>query len=172
MTVQINCDISQKSKKWNQIENPTKLIKEISQKLILLTDLKKILRSNSTLELSISLVCDIQIKKINNQFRQKNKPTNVLSFPAFDTNLIKNFGLKKIIGNDNYIFLGDIVISFERVYVEAKLQKKTFENHLTHLILHSILHLIGFDHEDDEEAKIMENLEIKILKTLKITNPY
>lgn len=172
MNAQINCDIIQKSKKWNQIENPTKLINEISQKLILLTELKKILRNNLILELSISLVCDIQIRKINKQFRQKDKPTNVLSFPAFDTNLIKDIGLRKIIGNDNYIFLGDIVISFERVYVEAKLQKKTFENHLTHLILHSILHLIGFDHENDEEAKIMENLEIKILKTLKITNPY
>lgn len=172
MNVQINCDILQKSKKWNKIENPTKLVNKITQKLILLTELKKILKNNFTLELSILLVSDSQIKKINNQFRQKDKPTNVLSFPALDTNLIKNIGLKKIVANDNYIFLGDIVISFDRVYLEANLQKKTFENHLTHLILHSILHLIGFDHKNDEEAKIMEDLEIKILKTLKITNPY
>lgn len=172
MTAQINCDISQKSKKWNHLENPIKLVDEISKKLISLTELKKILTGNLTLELSISLVSDAQIKKINNQFRQKNKPTNVLSFPSFDTDLIRNFGLKKIIGNDNFVFLGDIVISFDRVYIEAKLQKKTFENHLTHLILHSILHLIGYDHNNDDEAKIMEDLEIKVLKTLKITNPY
>ena len=70
------------------------------------------------------------------------------------------------------LLLGDIVIAYETVKKESLAQKKKFHEHLTHLILHSILHLIGFDHEDEKMAKIMENLEIKILKTLKIQNPY
>lgn len=172
MTAKINCDILQKSKKWNEFPKAINFIDKIAKKLVLLTELKKNLKNNFILELSISLVSDAQIRKINNQFRQKNKPTNVLSFPVIDTNLIKKEGLTKIIGNDNYFFLGDIVISFERIYVESKLQNKTFENHLIHLILHSILHLIGYDHKNEKDAKVMEALEIKILKTLKINNPY
>jgi len=71
------------------------------------------------------------------------------------------------------LFLGDIVISYEYCRDDAIRQNKKFENHLTHLILHSILHLLGYDHEvDEKEAKIMEEKEIKILKKLHIENPY
>ncbi len=163
-------DIEIKSKKWQAEENIADFIEKIAKKLVSETDIKKI--ADRELELAISLVSDAQMKKINHEFRGKNKATNVLSFASLDENLIRKFGLKKAAGAQKYLFLGDIVISYDTLKKEAKAQEKPFRNHLTHLILHSILHLIGFDHEDEEMAKIMENLEIKILKKFKISNPY
>jgi probable rRNA maturation factor len=159
----IQVDIVSKSKKWKTHEE---FITESFKKIIPLTDLKKILKKNINLEVSVSLVLDREMQKINYAFRGKDKPTNVLSFPAVDSISLKE--LSKI----DYLFLGDVIIAFETVTKESLAQKKAFENHLTHLILHSVLHLIGFDHEDDEMAEIMESLEIKILKKLKIKNPY
>ena len=156
-------DILTKSKKWNAEKDVEKFVEKTCQKIIPLTELKKI----PALEIAISLVCDSQMKKINQQFRQKNKPTNVLSFSALD-----KAGMKKAAKSRIYCFLGDIVISYETVKKESLAQKKPFREHLTHLILHSILHLIGHDHEEEKMAEKMENLEIKILQKLKIKNPY
>ena len=141
----IDVDVVTKSKKWVGKE---KLVERLAKKLISLV-------KSDAQELAISLVSDRQMKKINLQFRDKNKPTNVLSFPAFDR-----------------LFLGDIVIAYETLEREAKEQKKKFNDHLTHLILHSILHLLGHDHEEEKMAQKMEKLEIKILKQLDIENPY
>jgi probable rRNA maturation factor len=138
-------DIVTKSKKW---EGKEVLVKKLTKKIIPHLKIK-------AEEVSISLVSDAQMKKINFQFRDKNKPTNVLSFPAFDE-----------------VFLGDIVIAFETLEREANEQNKSFNDHLTHLILHSILHLLGYDHEEEKDAQKMERLEIKILHQLGIANPY
>ncbi len=165
-------DILLKSKKWNEEKNIEEFIERACQKIIPLTELKNILIKNAQLEVAISLISDRQMQKINQQFRSKNKATNVLSFPALDENLIHKIGLKKTIGPCQYTFLGDIIISYETLKKESLAQKKKFHDHLTHLILHSVLHLIGHDHQDEKMAKIMENLEIKILKKLKIKNPY
>jgi len=168
----INIDIATKSKKWQEEKNIKKFVEKTCKILIPLTELKKILSKSFELELSVLLVCDLQIKKINNQFRQKNKATNVLSFPALEENLIRKIGLKKAVGSSKYLLLGDIIISYETVKKESLAQKKKFRDHLTHLILHSILHLIGYDHEDEKMANEMEALEVKILKKIKIPNPY
>ncbi len=172
----INIDVVVKSKKWGGDEwakqKIAKFVTNITKKLILLTELNKIIKNDFNLDLSVSLVSNSQIKKINNQFRNKNKVTDVLSFPALDEKLIRKIGLKKLLGSDKYLFLGDIVIANEILKKESAIQNKKFENHLTHMILHSILHLIGHDHEDEKMAQIMEDLEIKILKKLKISNPY
>jgi len=165
-------DIVVKSKKWAEIKNVENFIEKTIQKIIPLTDLKKILKKNFILEISVSLVSDLQMKKINLEFRGKNKATNVLSFPALDENLIRQIGLKELVGNHEYLFLGDIIIAFETLKKESLAQKKKFHDHLIHLILHSILHLIGYDHEEEKMAKIMEDLEVKILKKLKIKDPY
>ncbi len=168
----INIDVVIKSKKWQDEKNIENFIDKTCQNLIPLTDLKKILTKDFELELSVLLVSDAQIKKINSQFRQKNKPTNVLSFPALDENLIRNIGIKKVVGSNTYLLLGDIIIAQETVKKESLAQKKKFRDHLTHLILHSILHLIGYDHEDEKMANTMEALEVKILKRIGIANPY
>ena len=168
----INIDVVVKSKKWQDEKNIENFIDKTCKILIPLTDLKKILTKDFELELSVLLVSDAQIKKINSQFRQKNKPTNVLSFPALDENLIRNIGIKKVVGSNDYLLLGDIIIAHETVKKESLAQKKQFRDHLTHLILHSILHLIGYDHEDEKMANTMEALEVKILKRIGIANPY
>ena len=173
MATQIQIDLQTKSKKWLAEKNAEKFITKICKKLILLTEIKShFSKKANQLEVAISLVSDAQIKKINQQFRSKNKATDVLSFPALDENLIRKKGFAGATKNQPHIFLGDIVLAYETIAQEALSGGKTFNNHLTHLLLHSILHLIGHDHENEKDAEIMENLEIKILQKLKIKNPY
>jgi|APGre2960657423_1045063.scaffolds.fasta_scaffold01823_3 probable rRNA maturation factor len=170
------CDITIKSKKWQKQKNISEFIENITTKIIGLCELKKFLQKKYQLEIMFSLVSDIQIQKINNEHRHKNKPTNVLSFANFDEKKIAEIGVKiffkEIFTNQNFLVLGDIILAYETIENEALQQNKKFNDHLTHLTLHAILHLIGYDHENDEEAKEMESLEIKILKKLKIKNPY
>lgn len=117
---------------------------------------------------TIKFTNDKEITNLNSNFRNRNKETNVLSFPIQN---LKNgdFTLHNFVGE---VYLGDIAISFDTVIREVQDQDKTFEDHLTHLIIHSMLHLLGYDHVLDEEASIMEDIEIKILKELNIKNPY
>ncbi len=113
-------------------------------------------------ELSFVLAGDSTLQSLNNQWRQKDKPTNVLSFPGEDIAIGEMAGL----------MLGDIVISLETTKREAALENKTFEDHLSHLVVHGFLHLFGYDHETDEEANQMESLETRILDELGIDDPY
>ena len=117
---------------------------------------------DKTIEISIIFTNDNNIRKINKEYRNCNKVTNVLSFPLYEKEL---FNLK-----DNYILIGDIILSYDTIKNESI--DITFEDHLTHLIIHSILHLFGFDHIEDKEAEEMERIEIDILKKMNINNPY
>lgn len=109
--------------------------------------------------ISISFSGDKKIMELNSCFRKKKLPTNVLSFPSNNK-------------FNNTLFIGDIIFSFETILKEAKKDNKTVENHLIHLFVHAVLHLLGYEHETEEQAKKMENLEIKILSNLQIDNPY
>lgn len=117
-------------------------------------------------ELSILITDNKTIQKIYKETRGKNYATNVLSFPFLD---IKKINPK----SKNPIILGDIICSYEKLQEEALEQNKTLNHHFTHLMVHSILHLLGYDHEKAKDAKKMEALEIEILsKYFKIKNPY
>ena len=109
---------------------------------------------NTGSEFSVLLTNDTHIQRLNRDFRGKDKPTNVLSFP----------------GDDGY--LGDIAISFQTLEREAREQNKDFCLHFAHLLVHGLLHLRGYDHIDDSDAEIMEKLEVKILADMGIENPY
>lgn len=113
-------------------------------------------------ELSVVLTDDASIRELNAGWRSKDKPTNVLSFPAFPIRP----------GAAPGPLLGDIVIARETVEREAALEDKPFDHHLTHLIVHGFLHLLGYDHESPEEAETMEGLERRILAALAIPDPY
>ena len=113
-------------------------------------------------ELSLLFTDNAHIQVLNHEWRGMDKPTNVLSFPAFQI----------APGDPIPPMLGDIAIAFETVKTEAGLEDKPFDHHLTHLIVHGLLHLLGYDHEDDEEAEIMEALERAILARLAIPDPY
>ncbi len=107
-------------------------------------------------ELSVALSDDAYVQTLNRDYRHKDTPTNVLSFPVAESAPL----------------LGDIVLALETVQREAKEKSISFEDHLTHLIIHGFLHLQGYDHEKDDDAKIMEDLEIRALSALAIDNPY
>ena len=120
---------------------------------------KAIFLKNNIL-ISILFSGDKQVTKLNKCFRNINRPTNVLSFPSTEIN------------TKNKIFLGDIVFSSQTIVEEAKKDNKNLEDHLIHLFIHGVLHLLGYNHEIEDDAYIMESLEIKILKNLYIDNPY
>lgn len=108
-------------------------------------------------ELSCVLANNEFIQELNKNYRGQDKPTNVLSFPQDD---------------EGFMNLGDIVLALETIQQEAKEQEKEFNDHLTHLTVHGTLHLLGYDHEEDDQAEEMEALEVKILNALDIENPY
>ena len=115
----------------------------------------------ATAELVIRIVSLSEIIDLNSRYRHKNSATNVLSFPFESPPEIKETP-----------FLGDIVICAEVVIQEATLQNKSSEAHWAHMIVHGILHLLGYDHEHEAEANIMEEQEIKLLQQLGFPNPY
>lgn len=111
-------------------------------------------------ELSIVLTDDAEQQVLNRDWRGIDKPTNVLSFPQ-----IEPFGAVSGL-------LGDIILARETLVREADEQGVSFEDHFTHLVVHGFLHLLGYDHMDDDEALAMEGLETQILASLGVADPY
>ena len=110
---------------------------------------------------SILLTDDLYMKKINKKWRKLEKATNVLSFPV-----------SKISKEEDYFFIGDIVLSFETILSECKSRKKSFRDHFLHLLVHGFLHLLGYNHDNGRDEKEMEELEVNYLSKLNIKNPY
>jgi probable rRNA maturation factor len=116
-------------------------------------------------ELAIMLTDDAGIRTLNANWRGVDKPTNVLSFPALQPTGAPAPG-------DAPRMLGDIAIAYETMRREAEDEHKPFDHHLSHLAIHGFLHLVGYDHETDEDAEEMESLERRILAELGIPDPY
>ena len=106
---------------------------------------------------TLLLTNDKTLQELNRDFRLKDHPTNILSFPA---------------GDQDMDYLGDMAMAFETCEREAQREGKTFQDHATHLLIHGLLHLLGHDHMEDAEAEAMEALEVKLLASLAIGNPY
>ena len=147
MTRSPEIDITINSEEWPKDIHP--VIIKAAQTILRESGYKK------DAELSIVLADDAFIHELNKTWRNQDKPTNVLSFPQ-----------------DSETMLGDVVMAHETIAREAAEQDKNFNDHVTHMTMHGILHLLGFDHESEQEAQKMESLEIKALASLGVKNPY
>ena len=148
-------DVSVTEPRWAEIAAHEELIARAVRQTLAEIDVK--LAAGA--EVSILLCNDAFISGLNKQYRGRDTATNVLSFPSDS-------------GPDEAALLGDIVIAFETTAHEAQTLNKTFEDHFTHLVIHGFLHLLGYDHEDDEEAEEMEAVERDVLASLGIEDPY
>jgi len=140
--------------------NNFRVDKPLSDKLNQAFELICVEEGLSNCSVNIKIVDNNEIENLNKKFRNKDRPTNVLSFTNEDIS-------RRITNN-----LGDIAISYEYVERESKEQDKKFDDHIVHMFIHGIYHILGFDHKDDPMADKMENKEIILLKKLNINNPY
>ena len=110
--------------------------------------------------INIKIIKDKEMLNLNNHFRNKESSTNVLSFTNEDIS-------KSITGN-----LGDIAINYDYILEESNEQNKTSNDHMIHMLIHGIYHILGFDHDNDKVANVMEKKEVALLNKLNISNPY
>lgn len=149
----MNLDISIDDREWRVVPNLRKLAR--TAVLAVLPD--------DDVAIGLLFTSDARIAEINGQWRGKASATNVLSFPVSATTPVPEGEPRP---------LGDIVMAYGVISREALEQKKPFAHHVTHLIVHGVLHLLGYDHENDDEAGAMEAREIMILAELGMENPY
>jgi probable rRNA maturation factor len=124
--------------------------------------------TSATIEISIRLTSDEEVRTLNRQYRQQDKPTNVLSFPMVQPDLIDSLANT----DDGEVLLGDIVLAYETCAREGAERGVPLEDHATHLIVHGVLHLLGYDHMTDSEAEAMEAIERDVMATLVLHDPY
>ncbi len=127
----------------------------------------KIMKMHECSNCSVNLLLtdNDNIKQLNKDFRDINKPTNILSFPQIENN-------KKLLLKLNNMNIGDLAMSYDKIMEESKLFNKPFFDRCTHLFVHGVLHLLGMDHIEEDERLKMESLEIEILESFCIRNPY
>jgi len=128
--------------------------------------------NDRTFEVNIVLTTDANIKKLNKTYRGKDMATNVLSFPQINLDKPLKKSELAMFPAEVAIPLGDIVLANQIIKKEAKAEAKEFEDHVAHLVIHGVLHLLGYDHMNDKDAKAMEKMEQKVMETLGYPDPY
>jgi len=158
----ITVDISLQEPAWENLANIEKIVYETAIKALELAILPKVAVGRD-LEASLVLANDDLLNLLNNTYREQDKPTNILTFASLDSE-------EPVI--QGVLTLGDVFLSYETLIKEAQEQGRFITDHVRHLVVHGILHLLGYDHIDDDDATDMETLEIRILETLGVQNPY
>lgn len=160
----LNLDIIREDSGWDFLSDDK--IKEIAEEVI--KEFPK--TSNSEVEIALLLTDDAHIRKLNKEFRGKNKPTNVLSFPDREIN---PEDLLEIPEQKEYIYIGDVACAFQTIKRESEEYGVELYDHFAHMLVHGILHLLGYDHEKSEkDEKEMILKEEKLLNKLSIKSPY
>ena len=126
------------------------------------------LNKGITNNISLTFVDDDEIRNINSEWRNKDKPTNVLSFPSFEREEMQNKAYLNVPFNE----FGDIIIAWHYCQNEADNANISFEEHIFHMVIHGILHILGYDHINQEDALVMEALEVQVLNDHGMQNPY
>ena len=152
----ITLDIMVEAGDWSRLEGAEALAQRAAEAAVAVAE-----ETDEDFGVSVMLTDDAHIRELNRTWRHKDKATNVLSFPAPDQP-----------GAEGPRHLGDIALAYETLVRESEEESKALADHFAHLIVHGILHLLGYDHEDEDEAEDMEGLEVKALATLGIADPY
>lgn len=121
------------------------------------------------IEVAVRLTSDDEVHGLNRNYRKKDKPTNVLSFPMIQPDLLEAVTQNS---DDGEVLLGDIVLAYGVCSAEAEERGISTEDHAAHLIVHGTLHLLGYDHQGDHEAEVMEEMERVALRDLGLHDPY
>lgn len=165
MTISVDCDNEgwPEDTDWQQLaEKAVKAAAHVSPYAPMLT-------AKYTASISVKLSDDAEVQQLNKQFRSKDRPTNVLSFPMVQDDLLEAMSNS----DDGEVLLGDIIVARGVTEREALDKDISLKDHACHLIVHGTLHLLGFDHEvNDAEAETMEDLERQALVSLGISDPY
>jgi probable rRNA maturation factor len=150
-------DIQRHSPLWRAIPNVAALVRKAARAALKGADVA--MMPDATL--AIALADDAMVRAANRGFRAKDKPTNVLSFPAVPPERLAITP-----------FLGDVIIAYETVAAEAAAEGKPIADHLNHLVVHGVLHILGYDHMTKADAELMERRETLILASLGVPDPY
>ncbi|HUG46384.1 MAG TPA: rRNA maturation RNase YbeY [Sphingomicrobium sp.] len=152
---------------WDSSSPWEALVRTAAEAAIAESAFPELARSERQLELSVRLAGDSQVQALNAQWRGKDKPTNVLSFPQLEPDQLKSAATP---GPE--LMLGDLVLARGVCEREAAQKDVSLEDHAAHLVVHGTLHLLGYDHHDEESAREMEAREVRALARLGIGDPY
>ena len=150
---------------WDSSSGWDKLARAAAEAAIAESAFPQLANSERTVELSLRLTGDDQVRGLNSAWRDKDQPTNVLSFPMADADELKG-------ASGPELMLGDIVLARGVCAAEAEAKAIPLEDHAAHLIVHGTLHLLGYDHHEDVAAADMEAREVRALARLGIADPY
>jgi probable rRNA maturation factor len=152
---------------WDSSRRWEPLVRKAAEAAIAESAFPDLMDSDRAIEMSVTLTGDEEVQALNARWRGKDKPTNVLSFPMADD---LDFARSNVAGPE--LLLGDIILAHGVCAAEAAEKGVSFEQHATHLLVHGMLHLLGYDHQEDAQASDMEAREVKALARLGIANPY
>ena len=168
---QVVLDIEVEEERWQKalssVSSVAEKVKDATIDYVFKNANIEVLKANKPLIISVCLSNDEHVRELNRDFRNMDKPTNVLTFANMD---FADFKAENEVFGE--IDLGNIIIAYETMQKEADVENITLQAHFCHLLTHGILHILGFDHIEDEEAEYMESFERAILQNLGIADPY
>jgi len=153
---------------WPDDEDWQSLSEKAAAAAIAASPYASLAEQSYALEISVKLSDNDEVQKLNADYRAKDRPTNILSFPLVPRDLLDSLSNS----DDGEVLLGDLIMAYGVCAKEAKAKNISLADHASHLLVHGTLHLLGYDHETENDALLMENLEIQALQTLGIANPY
>lgn len=157
-----------KSARWPKEYDWSKRAQQAARAAILSTPHAQLAQQAFSLEVSVKLSDSDEVQQLNADYRGKDKPTNVLSFPLVPKDMLVTLTNS----DDGEILLGDIILSHQVCAAEANAKGIALEDHATHLLVHGMLHLLGYDHIEESDANIMEPIETKALADIGVADPY